>query len=162
MTRCCSSLALFVVLFSLAVVLFSTTEPAEAIRAAETAKPAAATVRPVESDMHEFMEYIFEPTYKRLKGNMATSKKSKAGWKAIKSDALILAESSNLLVLRPAEKEAADWIGHATSVREAGGQLYAAAKKKDATAASGAYRRMITRCNACHKQFADGKHQLAP
>jgi hypothetical protein len=151
-----------VLLIAAAVVLFNMTGPAEPAHAAEPETRAISTVQPVESDMHEFMEYIFEPSYKRLKVNMAAAEKTKTIWKAIKSDSLILAESSNLLALRPSKENRADWIGHTAAVREAGGQLYAAAKKKDADLAAGAYRKMLTRCNDCHKQFADGEHQLKP
>ena len=34
----------------------------------------------VEDSMHEFMEYVFQPTYKRLKVSMATEPEDKAGW----------------------------------------------------------------------------------
>jgi hypothetical protein len=46
--------------------------------------------QPVEMDMHEFMEYVFQPTYKRLKSSMASEPADNV-WKGIKSDALILA-----------------------------------------------------------------------
>ena len=36
---------------------------------------------PVEKSMHEFMEYVFQPGYKRLKKNMASEPANKAAWK---------------------------------------------------------------------------------
>src|SRR5262245_18130875 len=62
--------------------------------------------KPVESDMHESMEYVFEPTYKRLKPAMASAPADNKGWKAIKADSLILAESGNLLLIRQPDKDA--------------------------------------------------------
>ncbi|MCO8123362.1 cytochrome c [Stieleria sp. TO1_6] len=117
---------------------------------------------PVEGDMHEFMEYVFQPTYKRLKESMAISEKDNANWKSIKSDSLILAEGGNLLLFRGSASESQDWNQHATTVRKFGGQLYQAAKQKNQADSEVAYRTMIQNCNACHQDFADGEHQLAP
>jgi hypothetical protein len=91
--------------------------------------------KPVESDMHEFMEYLFSPTFKRLKPAIAASPTDNKGWKAIKADSLVLAEGGNLLLMRPPEKDATDWVKHSVQVRDLGGQLYEAAKAKDYAAA---------------------------
>jgi hypothetical protein len=48
------------------------------------------------------------------------------------------------------------------AVRATGGDLYQAAKKKDFPAARKHYETMLTKCNACHTQFAHGEHQLSP
>lgn len=122
----------------------------------------AAQVTPVEPDMHEFMEYLFQPTFKRLKPAMAAAPADNAGWKAIKADALVLAEGGNLLLGRPAEEHAADWAKHSVAVRDLGGQLYRAAKAKDYATARGHYEQMVKSCNACHEQFAGGEHMLSP
>lgn len=139
-----------------------------AVLAFVTALPAAAdhhkspAPKPVESSMHEFMEYVFEPGYKRLKANMTAEPKDKNGWKAIKADALSLAEATNLLLHRQPEKDADAWVKHAIAVREKGADFYEAAKKRDYNAASETYKAMLQSCNACHKQFADGDYQLKP
>jgi hypothetical protein len=124
--------------------------------------PAATGTAPVEGDMHEFMEYVCEPPYKRLKVALATAPTENSVWKAVKSDSLILAESGNLLIGRPSEKDAADWLKHAMGVRETGGALYKAAKKKDPAEARKQWELMLNQCNACHNQFAGGEHQLTP
>lgn len=128
-------------------------------RAAENAQLSPAAV---EGDPHEFMEYVFEPTFKRLKLAMASQPVDSSGWKTIKSDALILAEGGNLLLLRKPELDAAKWVDHSIELRDVGGQLYRAAKKKDFPASRKAYELMVTRCNTCHQQFAEGEHQLEP
>lgn len=116
----------------------------------------------VEDSMHEFMEYVFQPTYRRLKVSMATEPSDKNGWKAIKSDALILAESCNLLFARIPDEDAADWAKHAAASRTDGAALYQAARAKDFGKATKSYKAMLDNCNACHKQFENGKHILAP
>jgi hypothetical protein len=117
---------------------------------------------PVEKDMHEFMEYVFQPTFKRLKPLMAAEPKENAGWKGIKADALSLAEAGNLLLSRGPEKDREKWSEWSVAVREAGGLLYQAAKKKDYAESRKQYEAMLVKCNACHTHFANGKHQLAP
>jgi hypothetical protein len=122
----------------------------------------AAAPQPVEPDMHEFMEYLFQPTYRRLKLSMASAPADNAGWKAIKADSLILAEGGNLLLGRAPDGDAAAWDALSVAVRELGGQLYQAAKNKDFDTARGHYQAMLLKCNACHDQFAGGEHQLTP
>ncbi len=121
-----------------------------------------ADAAPVEDSMHEFMEYVFQPTYQRLKASMAAAPIDNKGWKAVKSDALILAESCNLLFVRKPDEHGDDWAKHATASKTHGAELYKAAKEKNFEAATTAYKMMLNNCNACHKQFEDGKHILQP
>ena len=116
----------------------------------------------VDDDMHHFMEYVFEPNYKRLKGQMATAPQENAAWKAIKGDALTLAECANLLLLRGPEERASQWRRLSIAVRKNGGNLYQAARATDYAAARESYTTMLNNCNRCHQLFADGEHQLEP
>ncbi len=143
----------------LAVLLLAATQ-----RQTKTARAAApsSALAPVESDMHEFMEYVFQPTYKRLQANLAAEPADRAAWKPIKSDALILAEGGNLLLARIPDEEVQAWVSHSVAVRKSGGELYEAAKKGDYQAARQKYVAMLERCNRCHDDFADGEHQLQP
>ena len=129
---------------------------------ADAAKPAGASPHPVDDSMHHFMEYVFEPSYKRLKAGMAETTKDKKTWKAIKGDSLTLAECANLLLMRVPDENAREWRMRSVAVRAHGGELYQAARKSDDVAAGKAYAAMLNNCNACHKQFAEGKHQLQP
>lgn len=119
-------------------------------------------LQPVEKDMHEFMEYVFQPTYKRLKQSLAGEPADKNAWKGIKSDALILAEGGNLLLLRTPKEDAEVWRELSTAVRESGGNLYQSAKRQDRKSARQYYELMLNNCNACHDKFVDGEHHLSP
>jgi len=167
---------LLLVVVALAVVL-ATDGQIESAALADEGKPAASAASvtaadtiaapvPVENDMHEFMEYIFEPTYKRLSVSMGAEPVDNRGWKEIKGDALVLAEAGNLLLLRrpedPTKEDLAHWQKHSAAVRGEGAALYQAAKKKDFAVARTRYAAMLTNCNACHNKFADGEHQLKP
>lgn len=125
------------------------------------AEPQLSTPEAVDN-MHHFMEYVFEPNYKRLRTGLAAAPSEKADWKAIKGDSLTLAEAANLLLMRLPKENSAVWISRATAVRHQGGLLFEAARKSDYQAARRAYLRMLNNCNACHKSFADGKYQLEP
>lgn len=157
MTFRCYSIALVLVLVTAGWLWFESVS----VQAAPPAKEMEA-VKPVEPDMHEFMEYVFQPTYKRLKPVMAAAPTENAEWKKIKADALTLAEAGNLLLIRGPKEDVADWAKYSVGVRDFGGQLYRAAKAKDYTNARKHYESMIQKCNACHQQFAGGEHILTP
>ncbi len=113
-------------------------------------------------NMHHFMEYVFEPAYKRLRASLSTAPADKASWKAVKGDALTLAEASNLLLRRAPKDNHGLWVERATDVRQQGARLFQAARKSDYPTSRIAYRAMIDNCNQCHQKFADGKYQLKP
>ena len=121
----------------------------------------APAMKPVETDMHEFMEYIHKPTYMRLRTLMA-SKPKRSGWRKVKAESLVLAEAANLLLVRPPDDEVAEWNKLSVENRDFGAKLYQAAKKKNYDDARKHYTAMIQNCNLCHKKFAGGEHQLKP
>lgn len=131
------------------------------VRAADK-EAAKGTIKPVPVSMHDFMEGVFQSPYRRLKAGMAAEPKDAAGWKSIRSDALILAEGGNLLLTRLPEKDADQWTKYSVDSRDAGAELVKAAKAKDYPGAKKAYESMLNHCNACHKKFENGKHILAP
>ena len=160
MKRIIAGLCLTVAAASSVVVLSVSTSANAGYSPVTTA--AEESVVPVEESMHEFMEYVFQPTYLRLKQSMMAAPADNKGWKAIKSDSLILAESCNLLYVRAPKEHGEDWVKHTTASKEYGAKLYGAAKAKDFDAATAAYKTMLDNCNACHKQFENGKHILTP
>ena len=117
---------------------------------------------PVDTNMHDFMEGMFQAPYRRLKESIAAEPKDNDGWKAIRSDVLILAEGSNLLLLRKQEKDQAKWDEISLAAKQAGEMAFKAAKTKNFAESRKAYESMLVHCNDCHKAFANGKHQLAP
>jgi hypothetical protein len=105
---------------------------------------------------------MFQGPYRRLKVAMEKEPTDPQGWKALRSDALILAEGSNLLLIRKPEKDIPDWLKYSVASRDAGAEIIKAAKLKNFTASKEAYVQMLEHCNACHKQFENGKHILKP
>lgn len=123
---------------------------------------AAAEMVPVDTNMHDLMEGMFQAPYRRLKESIAMEPKDNNGWRAVRSDVLILAEGSNLLVLRKQEKDQAKWDEYSLASKQAGEMAFKSAKKKNYADTRKAYESMLVHCNDCHKTFAEGKHQLAP
>ncbi len=119
-------------------------------------------MKPVDVNMHDFMEGMFQGPYRRLKVAMEKEPTDPQGWKALRSDALILAEGSNLLLIRKPEKDVPDWLKYSVASRDAGAEIIKAAKQKNFAASKEAYVQMLEHCNACHKQFENGKHILKP
>lgn len=129
---------------------------------AQQSDSAQTDMKPVETDMHEYMEYIHQPTYRKLRDVMKKAPEDDKGWLDIKSGALILSESGNLILLRGPKKDREDWNAHAIAIREAGAKLYRAAHDQEFQQATTHYQAMIQKCNSCHQQFAGGEHQLKP
>ena len=157
-----NSVSLLVITILVALVSLNTGSLSLDATAAVLAAPPTTGPQPVDTSMHHFMEYVFEPNYKRLKASLASEPKDKQVWKAIKGDALTLAEATNLLMTRGPKQNGYAWAPLSVAVRTRGSELYQAARKSDYTAARKAYTAMLTNCNTCHKQYADGKHQLQP
>ncbi|MDZ4847933.1 MAG: hypothetical protein SGI77_01440 [Pirellulaceae bacterium] len=142
-------------------VIFSAISVCSHSRSDETDVPSDQPVV-VEKSMHDFMAYVFQPSYKRLKIGMATEPADRKAWRAVLGDVLTLAEANNLLLHRTPEKDVAAWLKISAASRDEGGKLYQAAKQGSYTDAKVHYSAMLIQCNACHTQFAEGKHQLQP
>ncbi len=111
-------------------------------------------------DMHHFMEYVCEPSYKGLKQILASEPDNRQLWKAFKNHALVLAETSALVAERGPKEEdkSKQWREISLAVYQNGKSLYKSAGKYDE--AKKHYGLMIDQCNKCHTVFAKGKHQL--
>ena len=114
-------------------------------------------------NMHHFMEYICEPSYKSLQAAMANKPANRRAWSPIKSAALILAETSSIVASRGPKDDAkkmAEWKKISVDVYQSAKGLYSAAGKNDYDLATKQYGLMIENCNKCHTVFDEGKHQL--
>ena len=127
----------------------------------EDVKPAG-KMQPVEDDVHEFMEYAFEPFFHELKKSLAAPPKDKRAWVPVKANSLILAENGNLLMLRGPDEGKAAWNQLSVELRDQGKLLYQAAKKRDFETARRHYEVFVSKCNACHQKFAEGEHIQKP
>jgi len=119
----------------------------------------------IEEDMHEIMESLFELPFDRLKAALKTEEEPtlKSDWVAIRSDALIMAQSSNLLLARsPHPDDTAIWSEYSVGTRDAAKTLYEAAGDTNWVEVKAAFPVMIKQCNLCHERFADDMRDLKP
>ena len=141
--------------------------PQEETRSAELSK--ASTEQETETDdfppvdsMHHFMEYISQPAYRQLKEVLAEEPKDRRAWKAVKSPALVLAETSSLVAARMpeglTEEQAKQWKQISIDVYKSATALYKSSG--DYEKAKENYSVMIDNCNRCHTEFENGRHQL--
>lgn len=112
-------------------------------------------------NMHHFMEYVCEPSYKGLKQVLSNEPADRKAWKAFKNHALVLAESSALVAARGPDDAAKnkEWKAISAEVYRSGKSLYKSAG--DYAEAKKHYGTMLDACNRCHTVFAKGKYQLS-
>ena len=120
--------------------------------------PETTSQEPVEADVHEFMEYAFEPFFESLKDSLASEPKDRKAWKAVKANSLILAENGNLLMLRGPKEHSKKWNELSAAMRDQGKHVYRGGKKRDYQSTRKAFVSFVAKCNACHEAFADGEH----
>jgi hypothetical protein len=74
-------------------------------------------------------------------------------WEALQGQALALAESANLLLIRPRLIATGSWTKWAAEQRDAAVAVMNAARKKDADALSAAADALYETCAGCHKVY---------
>jgi hypothetical protein len=76
-----------------------------------------------------------------------------AAWQAVKASALAVAESGNLLLMKPRAKNDQEWNQFALALVDAGVKAAEAARTKNAEATGTAGDDMYTVCEQCHAKY---------
>ena len=74
-------------------------------------------------------------------------------WSALRAQALLLAESGNLLLIGARVRDEDEWTRQAAALRDSAEAAAKAAAAKDATALSEAGDRVYETCEQCHQQY---------
>jgi hypothetical protein len=76
-------------------------------------------------------------------------------WEFVRGQGLLVAESGNLLMMRPPKSKPAQdaWMVRAADVRAAGSKVARAAAGQDYLAARSALAELANACNRCHEGF---------
>jgi hypothetical protein len=101
------------------------------------------------------MEGLASPNLVAL-GKILQDKPTEAeAWRIARGQALLIAESGNLLLLRPPRTASGEdpWMKHATELRDAGAALARSTAAKDYTASRKALAGVANACNRCHQTF---------
>ena len=106
--------------------------------------------------MSDLMVKIIYPASDALFYIESRTPKTDAEWTVIEGQALMVAESANLLMLPGRARDQKQWMVDAKLMLDAGADAYAAAKKKDVAAIAGLSERLMESCTQCHKNYRPG------
>jgi hypothetical protein len=101
------------------------------------------------------MEGIADPNLRGLGKLLRDKPKDAEGWAFARGQALLIAETGNLLLLRPPRTASGEepWMSHAMELRESGTAVARAAAAKDYQKSRSALAGVANACNRCHQTF---------
>jgi hypothetical protein len=107
------------------------------------------------ADTKLLMEGLAGPNLRGLAKVLADKPADAEAWGFARGQALLVAETGNLLLLRPPQSDTAQesWMKHATELRDAGAALARAAAAKDFAKARIGLAGVANACNRCHHTF---------
>ncbi len=100
------------------------------------------------------MEALTGANHRAIGKQLAQPQPEDRAWVFIRGQALLIAETGNLLLMRPPKSGGRDdWMELATELRERGTRLAKATHDKDAARCRQAYADLTATCNRCHRSF---------
>jgi hypothetical protein len=101
------------------------------------------------------MEGLTMPNYRGLAERLDKKPANVEGWTVVRGQALLIAESGNLLMLRPPKNQQGQdaWMRHATDLRETSTDLARQAASRDYDKTRTALGALTNTCNRCHQTF---------
>jgi hypothetical protein len=124
---------------------------------AQSAAPAAtaaitAAFKPV-ATVKQVMLGITVPASNAVFAVAGEAPKDDAGWQAVEASALAVAESGNLLLMKPRAVDDPEWQQFALALVDAGAKAAEAARSKDAEKTGTAGDDMYNVCEHCHAKY---------
>ena len=119
---------------------------------ASTAVAQAPSFQPVGS-MSELMIRIIYPTSDALFYIERDPPKTDVQWNAIRTQALMLAESGNLMLLPNRQRDQGDWIKETKVMIDLAATAYRAALAKDMNGILAVNDKLADSCIVCHQQY---------
>jgi hypothetical protein len=97
---------------------------------------------------------LVQPNYAGLEKHLGQRPTDADSWGYARGQALLVAESGNLLMLRPPRSGGQDlWMQRATELREAGSTLARYTAARDYEHSQSSLRDVANVCNRCHQTF---------
>jgi cytochrome c556 len=106
--------------------------------------------------MSELMLDIIYPTSDQIFYVSRDEQKTEKDWIALRRNALILAETANLLMADNRARDKDKWMKDAKLLLDVGNKAYKAAKAKDLAALEGLNAELYESCQACHVDYRPG------
>jgi hypothetical protein len=116
----------------------------------------AASSRPpmrVVATMSDLMVKIIYPASDALFYIESRTPKTESEWTVLEGQALMVAESANLLMMPGRARDQKQWMVDATLMLDSAADAYAAAKKRDVQGIVMVNERLLESCTSCHKNY---------
>ena len=126
--------------------------PPSQMSAAPAATPVADAFKPV-ANVRQVMLGITVPASNVVFAVAGEAPKDEAGWEHVEASALAVAESGNLLLMKPRAKDEPEWKQFALALVEAGTKAAAAARTKNAENTGTAGDDLYNTCEQCHAKY---------
>ena len=117
--------------------------------------PVTETLKSV-GTMSELMLEVIYPTSDEIFYVDREEKKSTKDWNDLRRNALVLAESANLLMAENRARDNDQWMKDAKLLWVAGNKAFIAAKAKDLPALVGLNAELYEACQSCHVHYRPG------
>lgn len=112
--------------------------------------------------MSDLMVKIIYPASDALFYIESRTPKSDSEWTVLEGQALMVAESANLLMLPGRARDQKQWMADAKLMLDAGAAAYKAAKAKDVAAIAALSDQLMESCTSCHKNYRPGYGRPKP
>jgi cytochrome c553 len=109
--------------------------------------------------MSELMVKIIYPASDALFYIESRTPKTETEWTALEGQALMLAESANLLMLPGRARDPKQWMADAKLMLDAGAAAVKAVKSKNVEAISALNEQLLESCTSCHRHYRPGYGQ---
>ena len=106
--------------------------------------------------MSDLMVKIIYPASDALFYIETRAPKTGAEWTALEGQALMLAESANLLMMPGRARDQKQWMDDARLMLEAGAAAVKAAKTKNVEAIAALSDQLLESCTTCHRHYRPG------
>jgi hypothetical protein len=106
--------------------------------------------------MKELMLDVIYPTSDQIFYVGNEEKKTGKDWTDLRRNALMLAESANILMADNRARDKDQWMKDARLLWEAGNKAYAAAKEQDLPAMEALNAELYEACQSCHVHYRPG------
>jgi cytochrome c556 len=119
------------------------------------------TFQPV-GNMKQLMIDIIYPTSDAIFYVDREALKNQHDWDVLRTQALMLAESGNLLMMEGRARDQKNWIMESKMLIDIGGKAYKAAQAKDIDGIRALNDSLNAACVVCHYQYRPGYHRRRP
>jgi hypothetical protein len=112
--------------------------------------------------MSDLMVKIIYPSSDALFYIESRTPTTEAEWTVLEGQALMVAESANLLMMPGRARDQKQWMADAKLMLDAGAAAVSAAKAKDVAAISALSDQLMESCTSCHRHYRRGYGQPKP